>query len=617
MGGSSSKTAPLQGILKGIDYSNNAALAKGLSDTILTLLFREADFKDLLTLSSIGQCPKYVFTTAQALQQLFHTIQVYPQYGKQGEIMFAPIQKLAPGILAKDKTGVESNDARQRRLVRDKMCMDIAYLYVRIFQIYGALALTTLDANPVRVATQQQALARPTGFFGARPVAGPAAAPFFGQRAGGMLLTGLAAQVTKSMKDTPFTALTSFFSLAKTRTQTVRKYIEMDDKTEMKNIGTFLIEWEPTVMFGKISTKVPAFYKSKKTTNPIKATVDMVWEDKDNLAAMYIDNTLIIKLQLGDFGEWEFLYDSGESRDATEFIRKVHEYFTGDEITRASGTTAARRPGVSSTGSYGVALGTGKSSFESFDQLKKLYEDRQLGKGFPKAYCVARALTLLKPIFDSEVFDPKNPIFTSQVCRKKFDFEAETGEQMPRARKQPKANIYFRSLVSLYYDNYEILSNGEVVFSQTPEGKNDLKNVSTLFARLFNISVKPEGFLESGSEFTESKLLCGGKDIGIWVKDPKLRIELMEKCIKPMLEIQKKHTIEVNKLLQRMFIVRKDKFGESIAFSKDLQMGSQGVNMFGKLARDLLARYYQTSEVLYTQGVRLLEQNPNGIEATV
>ena len=39
----------------------------------------------------------------------------------------------------------------------------------------------------------------------------------------------------------------------------------------------------------------------------------------------------------------------------------------------------------------------------------------------------------------------------------------------------------------------------------------------------------------------------------------------MEKCIKPMLEIQQKHTIEVNTLLQRMFIVRKDKFGESIA----------------------------------------------------
>ena len=616
MGGSSSKAAPLQGILKGIDYSNKAALSKGLSDTILTLLFREADFKDLLTLSSIGQCPKYVFTTAQALQQLFHTIQVYPQYGKQGEIMFAPIQKLAPGILAKDKTGVESNDARQRRLVRDKMCMDIAYLYVRIFQIYGALALTTLDANPVRVATQQ-ALARPSGFFGARQAAaapGAGAAPFFGQRAGGMLVSGLAAQVTRSMNSTPFEAITSFFSLAKTRTQTVTKYIEMDDKTEMKNIGTFLIKWEPTI--GRNSTKVPAFYKSKKTTKPIEATVDMTWEDKDkSQATMYIDNTLIIKLQRGDF-EWEFLYDSGESHDSTEFIRKVHEYFTGDEITRASGT-GARRPGVSSTGSYGVSLGTGKSSFESFDQLKKLYEDRQIGKGFPKAYCVARALTLLKPIFDSEVFDPKNPTFTSQVCRKNFDFEAETGDQMPRARKQPKANIYFRSLVSLYYDNYEILSNGEVVFSQTPEGKNDLKNVSTLFARLFNISTKPEGFLESGTEFTESKLLCGGKDIGIWVKDPKLRIELMEKCIKPMLEIQQKHTIEVNTLLQRMFIVRKDKFGESIAFSKELQMGSQGVNMFGKLARDLLARYYQTSEVLYTQGVRLLEQNPNGIESIV
>jgi hypothetical protein len=611
MGGGSSKPAPLQGILKGVDYSNRAALSKSLSDTILTLLFREADFKDLLTLSSIGQCPRYVFTTAQALQQLFQTIQVYPQYGKQGEIMFAPIQKLAPGIL-KDKTTVESNADQLRRQQRDKMCMDVAYLYVRIFQIYGALALTTLDANPVRGGYLVPA--PPTSrLFVAKSQAGPSAAPLFGQRGGGMLTTGIGAQVTRSMNSTPFEAVTPFFSLAKTKTQTATKYLEMDDKTEMKNIGTFLLKWEPTI--GRNGTTVPGFYKSKKKNEkPVQSTVEMTWEDKDKTVANFIiDNTTIVQLQRGDF-DWEFLYDSGESSDPTEFIRKVHEYFTGDAITRSAGvSTTARRPGVS-TGTYGVSLSTGKSSFESFDQLKKLYEERQAGKGFPKAYCVARALTLLKPIFDSEVFDPKYPFFTSQVCRRKLDFEAQSGEQMPRARKQPKANVYFRSLTSLYYDTYEVLGNGEVVFSQTPEGKDDLKKVSTLFAQLFNISSRPEEFLESSTEFTDSKVLCGGKDVGILIKDPKLRIELMEKCIKPMLDFQQKHTVEVNKLLQAMFIVRKDKFGESIAFSKELQMGRQGVNKFGKLARDLLARYYQMSEILYTQGVRLMERNPAGIQ---
>lgn len=611
MGSGSSKPAPLKVFLKGSDYSERARLAKTLPDTILTFLFQQADFKDLLTLSSIGQCPRYIFTTAAALQQLFHSIQVYPQYGKAGEILFAPIQQLAPGLLTKDKT-VETDLDRQRRIARDQMCMDIAYIYVRIFQIYASLALTTLDADPVRRATQQQLPSQPTGFFGARKSTGPVSAPLFGsQRGGNMLLTGLGAQITKSMNTTPFEAVTPFFSLAKVRTQTTTKYIEMDDKTELKNVGTFLLKWEPTV--GRSSTSVPAFYRSKKTNKPIATTVEMSWEDpkEKTQASFYIDNVLILNLKRGDF-EWEFLYDTGESSDPTEFIRKVHEYFTGDEVTRGATGVSPRRQGASSSG---VSLGSSKTSFESFDQLKKLYEDRQLGKGFPKAYCIARALTLLKPIFDSEVFDPKNPVITSQVCKKKFDFEVSTGDQMPRARKQPKANIYFRSLVSLYYDTYEVQTNGEVVFSSTPEARNELKGISSLFARLFTITTKPEEFLESGTEFTESKVLCGGQDVNLWIKDPNLHKELLEKCVKPMLEFQQKHTTQVNELLKKMFIVSVTKQGQtSLAFSKELKAGRAGVNMFGKLARDLLAKYYQTSEVLYTQGIRLLEQNPTGIQ---
>lgn len=601
MGGTSSKP-----LLRGDTYSDRARIAKDLADKILTILFSEADFKDLLTLSSISQCPRYVFTTASALQQLFQSIQVYPQLGKDGEILFAPIQRLAPGLIKDKKEDTELD--RQRRGVRDRMCMDVAYIYVRIFQIYGALALTVLDADPVRQRVRLDA-------FGTAPSRGrpvPGRATFYG---GSMPATSA---LTKQITTTPFAPLTPFFSPAKLGSSTTKQYIQMDDTTNRKTEGGFYIKWDPSLGRSD-TTKVEGFYKFSKTNKVSEAIVlEMKWTDaRHDNATLYWDGREFMQFQRAALDMWEFLYPSGASTDATEFITKVHEFFESYDLAKGATGTTRRASGAAAAG-VGVGLGSGKSSFDSFDQLRKLYEDRLAGKGFPKAYCIARAMTLMKPIFDSEHFDPKRKLYTSQVCKKTFDFEGSGADHMPRARKQPKANIYFRSLVSLYYDNYEVRSSGEVIFSQTPEAREKLKAVSKEFASLFNVTTKPEEFLESGTEFTESKTLCGGADVELWVKDDKLRQRLLNECVMPLLKFQEQHTAKVNELLKKMFSVTVDKQGNaSLAFSKDLKAGRAAVNQFGAMARDLLINYYMFSEVYYTKGIRILEQNLQGIQKIV
>lgn len=601
MGGSSSKP-----LLKGDSYSDRARTAKDLADKILTLLFSEADFKDLLSLSSISQCPRYVFTTASALQQLFQSIQVYPQLGKDGEILFAPIQRLAPGLLSKDKKEDTEAD-RQRRGIRDRMCMDIAYIYVRIFQIYGALALTVLDADPVRQRVRVDTFGAPRG-----RAAAPGRATFFGGR---MPSTS---PLTKSIANTPFAPLTPFFSPAKLGVSTTKQYIQMDDTTNRKAEGGFYIKWDASL--GRQDTmKVEGFYKFAKTNKVSEAVVlEMKWTDaRHDTAILYFDGREFVQFQRAALDMWEFLYPSGASSDPTEFITRIHEFFENYELARGAAPGVRRAATTSSTG-VGLTLGSGKSSFESFDQLKKLYEDRLSGKGFPKAYCVARAMTLLKPIFDSEHFDPRLKQYTSQVCKKTLDFEPAGSDTMPRAGKQPKANIYFRSLVSLYYDNYEVRSNGEVVFSQTAEARAKLQSLSKQFAQLFNVTTKPEEFLESGTAFTESKVLCGGQDVELLIKDDKLRQQLLNESVLPLLKFQEQHTAKVNELLKKMFSVTVDKQGRaSLAFSKNLKAGRAAVNQFGAMARDLLIDYYLRSEVYYTKGILILEKNPQGIQKFV
>ena len=63
MGAGSSKQLVLQNPSSYVERGN---LSKELANHILTLLFSKADFQDILSLSSISECPRYDFTTAEA-----------------------------------------------------------------------------------------------------------------------------------------------------------------------------------------------------------------------------------------------------------------------------------------------------------------------------------------------------------------------------------------------------------------------------------------------------------------------------------------------------------------------------------------------------------------------
>ena len=62
-----------------IGGADKGELTKELANKILTIFFTQADFKDVLNLSSISACPAYIFATADSLQSLFKKIQVDPK----------------------------------------------------------------------------------------------------------------------------------------------------------------------------------------------------------------------------------------------------------------------------------------------------------------------------------------------------------------------------------------------------------------------------------------------------------------------------------------------------------------------------------------------------------
>ncbi len=106
---------------------------KQLLDTILREMFKRADLIDLYSLADPNRCKRYVVVAESALKQLFVSIQLEPQLGPDGTFYFQKIE----GIQKANPLGAK----------QDTYCKYLAFYFIRIFQIYAALALSILDSE--------------------------------------------------------------------------------------------------------------------------------------------------------------------------------------------------------------------------------------------------------------------------------------------------------------------------------------------------------------------------------------------------------------------------------------------------------------------------------------
>ena len=641
MGGSSSSLGG------GDAYALKAEKAKKLSDDILQLFFTNANLLKLLKLHNIAECSRFVFTTSTALDTLFQRLQLYPKLGKKGEYLFSPVSDLAPGLIQGEKANAKLQDKIHER---NTMCLDVGYFYVRIFQIYTALALTTINTNPVRV-RRGTTLKNPvrggpqqaTLLGGARPSSvnyGPTVG------SGAMMVqlggaapakTGKFAALYNSIKTTPFVP---FLALGLFDTTTP----DPAEEQYMKIKGSEIYVRWPVIPRTKMINdyEVDGVFRTRTGEKAIK--IRMTLDDEGKKAVLtYADTTegkmMTQEFAIGGTGSWLFDYGTdgkGKSSSPSDFFEEINALYTTDEYGTGSGSygtgsgtgygtgsgSGSSYPGSSSSG-IGSAGGT--SSFEGFDALKKLFQDTaEKGAEFPKAYCIARAMTLLNPLFASELSAPNQPSF-SQVCRPKYDFDPT--DLMPRPGKSARANMYLKSLVSLYYDEYKYnRGTGKVELTQSEPSRSSLRAASQQFGKLYNLPGDQSGFL-SPDETAKSSVnfpaypLCGknaNRLLKIRQDKPgkELLARLQAECIKPMLDFQESHTIQVNKLLMKMFKIETTQKNGRPQTSLRLQpaikaAGIAGINAIGVEAHDLLLNYYLKSEAFYIRGIYLMEQNPH------
>ena len=102
---------------------------------ILQEMFRRTDLADIYSLADPDRCKRYVIVASNALESLFVKMRVYPDKKEDGTLYLQSID----GILKSMPADVR---AKQR-----EYCVELAFFFIRIFQIFGALFLSIYDSR--------------------------------------------------------------------------------------------------------------------------------------------------------------------------------------------------------------------------------------------------------------------------------------------------------------------------------------------------------------------------------------------------------------------------------------------------------------------------------------
>lgn len=598
-------------------YSAKAMKGKEFSNELLTLFFKNANLKRLLDLHNLGDCPNFIFTTAEELQTQFQRLKIYPKLGAKGEIFFADLNDVVPARVTDPTKKTAELAAKLDH--SNTLCVDIAYYYVRVFQIYAALALTVIDADPARKQLGYAVNPAQRGRVSTTALqSGGAIQQSYGGIKGHTLLP--------SITNSPFYPIRSILtSVDKIPEQSGDIILKLEDSRK-GNKPTFFIIWNYPARSNEVTLNGRIRLLNG---NELSYTVKAVRSGDDNIGMTFSvegGDEFTQEFKKGIDGSWVFKYELGEGKpqESVAFFDKLYTIVPASENTAASGSTnvgpsAALGPSGPSGTAGAPISSSAATSFVGFEKLKKIFEDTSKGgRQFPKAYCVARAMMLLKPLFGNELPSKGHP-YMSQVCKKKFDFEDGMEDYMPRGGTSPSSNVYLRSLVALYYDDYKYIpSTKKMELTQTESGKSELRALSAEFAQLYMVQMQdPGNFLMGNTTFKDSTL-CGNKTADIQVGSNKdgaeLLKELTTEVIKPMLAFQENHTKIVNNLLKQMFKIEKAKDGQVRLRITDAikSRGKDGLNDFGRKAHKLLREYYRKSEAYYVKGVRIFETRRGG-----
>ena len=623
MGGSQSIAATYTKQITRQDLLKSTENNRDFMNKLFQLMIGQITPEDILKLSKQSLCSQYVFMMADTIHSLFDDLRIRPKTDKtSGVVLFKKVDNL-------------KKETKQTR----EICLTIAYFYVRIFQIFSALAVTVLDdpgAGAVLGAVQYAEQQPGKKLFGALgltekriPGSRPAVAQF-----GGASMQFFLGEAAKQ-----FAPIHTMFEEGKLEQGRVilplRDYGDIVEiipgrisNRNRKPQNMRITLPDNSTLYGNI-----AAYRAGSTDSlpKYRLTINNFESHNSSISALVAINMQISKFQesfeIGSFdGGQTWITQSGNAQDKVwMIIEKVYQIIqkltenpalTLDKLKTVQQQVQKREeqaPGVAAARqAYPTTeIGVPKELMNEYliKTLKGITEQKTI------SFCVARALQLL----NADALFMRNPTQAqSSICRLKF---AQFPSSVPQIGESLDKVTGLKVLDQLFHTQPFLTEKEETRISvDDPASYAEfLQNMTRLFGtqaatKITSVDKIVARQQDGCASVSASKMYLGITD--------KAAIQKIKGIVQTMFYRQFVHTQQVIQFIRsRLFVVRKIKGPSGAPVSaydihpRLLQGGLDELTLLSKDARNILVKYYTDCEDLYQKGaLEILRSRPNVIQ---
>jgi hypothetical protein len=590
----------LSGTLNRADLLKATQSPRFLMDKILEYMLTQINEKDVFKMSDSSSCQKFLILSAGALEKMFYELDVQPSTDKSGKLYFRKVAELT----APPKDSVEAQQLRTN-------CQAIAYFFIRILQIYIALAYTILD-DP-RIMPQS----------GMRYTAGPVQQLARPQTPGrrlvylGGALTEIEGPLTNKIivggdyRWDIQTLISKFFTSGGLASE-IR--LRNNNEIILKKLGTYTAKIVTTVRSNDYEQR--GYWGGPPPSNREISFTITLEKSKTNQTPRIVINSIMpknkrepIRLDTTKGGYWisvnpELTEGRGKGGASSEpldtiFVKiieslKTTDYETVVEAYRHSKGAEERAEAAAATGyNYGRYGAKGVAGLQAPSGPSALKFDDTLGPLRPSdvrplAHCIARSFQLLN--IDALAGAPAR----SSICTTQF---ATKSMQLPGADGQITKIPGLKAFELLYF----VLGKSVGLSSQTKEGYNvALKYLFEKFQGKGSapVATKDEQYL-FGSIKSGQVGRCSSSTGEI--KLDKAQTAIAKQGVAALWGYQRAHAAKVEKLFMQLFDIGRQRDGSlAIKISENLFKGGiPAVERVANEARILLGEYYGKCEEIY------------------
>lgn len=575
-------------------------------DKILEFMLKEVNVSDLYVLSNPDECKKYVLLLANSLDSIFYKLQLEPSVDKTGSIFFRSVKELTQPSSERD------------RLIRQKMCLTLSYFYARVFQIFGALALTIMDDAELFRATKM------ADYFTKGRESTAVEAPGFQKYIthGGVVedyIYGYFIFLKDhlqliSLEDRRFyfknnSELT--FQIDRTDGNGTNARILFRNKPSDRDLSKINVraragegvelnkivmdigdvEYYNNVIGGYIKVNRESAFYGHKTDTFIK-NVDGKYEYKPSPhLTIIISQNKILSVP------FDFLV-----KDAKDYYNKHKKQI---EERKEPVIEHGERDRYKDGDRYRTLNGYyvfSKRADEGAEQHLRIRELAETLQKKPVAHCVARALQLLKspPPFEKEGYK-----IDTDICKDDFlkNSRGTIRSTLPVRNKPLTSSMGLQTVSQLFYD---VMGDGKLVRSN--ESMKEYVAFLNRLSKDYGMGAAMDANKKmSEIVYTRDNAMCTSGTSSPVITDANAK--RVYRVVMDLFDIQLRHTANVGVLLSELFELKQspDTTSIQISFNPTIKkLGLRYIQSINSKARNLLMIYYTNCELKYREALGII-----------